>query len=243
MWRSRKVRVITPSPSTDDDGSTRSTPLGEVFASDEWATAVAASPLAAHYLTSMDYDEFVAAPSSRVLSYRWSKLLRLDCAVRDPAEAETRFVGDVALSVLDTPTLDGVGAVWADALNHLNSTEGLAMSLRTMGGIYLAVPTLPQYFVLGSVDATEAAMKRGWMHQEVAYGALDARAVECFVELCVQRHQEQTGGQRFRGNPFYLEGPKLLAALVAKRCRACAELANSCFPAMVWCKFHSPPRH
>ena len=74
---------------------------------------VAASHLASHYLTSMDYDEFVVKPSSRVLSYRWSKLLWLDCNVRDPAGEETRFVGSIALSVLDTPALEGVGAVWA----------------------------------------------------------------------------------------------------------------------------------
>ena len=221
MWRAGHVRVITSAPGAS------SVPLGELFSDARWADAVAASPLASHHLSAMSYESFVASPTSRVLSYRWNQLLRLNCPLRDPAEVEEQFVGDVALSVLQTPP-HGWTALWADALNHLNVPAGLAMTLETMGGLYLAAPTLPQYFLVGGYAAAEAAMSRGWMHQEVAYGRLDERALDRFVGLCLSRHKEQTGGRPFRGNPFYLEGPNLLAALVGKRLAAVG-LADDCF--------------
>ena len=242
MWSQGQVRVLTPPPQDNGQDAREpesSVPLRDVFESQQWQEAVDASPLRAHHLTSMSYDAFISSQTSRVLSYRWSQKVQLDCAVQDPVgklQEPTgkvdHFTGEVALSVLQTPV--GVWtALWADALNHLNAPDGLEYSLRTMGKLYLEATVLPQYFVTGDFEAARAAMARGWMHQELAYGALDQTAVESFIGICLTRHIEQTGGRRFKGNPFYLDGPNLLGDFAGKRFRA-AEVANKTGAAMVW---------
>jgi hypothetical protein len=108
-----------------------------------------------------------------------------------------------------------------------------------MGTLYLeaATVTVPQYmyFLIGDHASSTAALTRGWMHQELSYGALDKEAITSFIGICVVRHKEQTGGRPFPGNPFYLEGALLLSKLVAKRLRASANPeANKVFNAMAW---------
>ena len=167
MFAQGHVRVITP---TEHAGC--SVKLSSLLEDPAWTDAVTKSALSTCYLTQMSRDEFVASATSRVLSYRWADKISLDCACHDPAGVLSHFKGDLALSVLQTPPGDWT-ALWADALNHLNDPAGLTLTLQTMGDLYLAAPTLPQYFLLGDYETTTAALSRGWMHQELSYGVID----------------------------------------------------------------------
>jgi len=202
--------VITP------DRRTGSVPLPDLVKDPKWQAAVEASPLRAHFLTCMEYDDFVHSPTSRVLSYRWSQKFTVDCAVEDPAGVVTRIGGEINAGVLETPP-DGWSALWADFLCHLNDPSGLASCLKTMGNLYLTTCVLPQYFLLGNLEAAEHALSRGWMHQELSFGELDRRAVEGLLRMCCHEHIVQTGGRRWCMNPFDLKGPQKLSLLVAKR--------------------------
>ena len=117
--------------------------------------------------------------------------------------------------------VDDTGSyLWADALNHLNHPAGISETITTMGSLYLAATTLPQYWLHGDYISALNAMSRGWMHQELAYGRLDRAALTKFFAICTQRYKSQTGGSRWKGNPFHLEGPQLLGRLIAKRIKA-----------------------
>lgn len=228
MYRQGAVRVITK-----DSVAGCSVELSKLLDDPSWETAVQQSPLSAYYFTAMSYEDFISSPTSRVLSYRWADKISLSCSCNDPAGLVSTFKGDLALSVLQTPPGEWT-ALWADALNHLNDVAGLTLTLQTMGSLYLAASTLPQYFCIGNYESTTAALTRGWMHQELSYGTLDKPALASFIGICFARHMEQTNGRPFRGNPFYLDGPALLSKFVAKRFHASAEASNMTFKAMVW---------
>jgi len=202
-----------------EDG--RSTKLKDLIADPVWAEAVEASPLVEHYLSAMPYDEFVAAEGARVLSYRASNIAHLDCMVADPAGSMERTRGAMPLSLLDTPSR-GWTHLWSDALNHLNDPAGAAHTLVSSGPLYLAVRTLPQFWLGGSYEAAAGAMSRAWVHQELAFGRLDRGALEKFVGLCCSRYKSQTQGVEWKGNPADLDGPKLLSRLIGTRVKAAA---------------------
>lgn len=161
-----------------------------------------------------------------MLSYRCGNVAELDCVVADPAGALDRTTGAMPLSLLNTPA-EGWTHLWCDALNHLNDPAGVAETVRTSGELYLAVRTLPQFWLGGDYDAALSAMSRAWVHQEIAYGRLDRAALEKFVGLCCARYQSQTHGKEWKGNPADLEGPKLLTRLIGKRVTAAATHAGS----------------
>lgn len=117
MYTDGYVRVITEQPLVG------SVPLAELLGDDNWVNAVKASHLSNYYLSNVKYEEFISHSESRVLSYRWKNKISLDCVVSDPAGILSRFRGDIALSVLETP-LGEWKYLWADALNHLNDPEG-----------------------------------------------------------------------------------------------------------------------
>jgi hypothetical protein len=211
MFKAGYVRVITENPG---DYSVK---LRDLIHDARWTAAVEASALKEHYLSLMAYEDFVAAPTSRVLSYRWNeKVTFKDTPVSDPAGIVTSISGDVALSVLKTP-LTKWKILWADALNHLNDPSGVGMTISSMGQLYVKVPTLPQYFLTGDMKSLEEAINRGWMHQELAYGVLDFDAVWSFIEILAKSMPDV-----WRGNPFNIPPFIMLMQFVAKRVRSAA---------------------
>ena len=237
MWSPGNVRVISSQSfvssalnqieSTSVDGHETAgsilqhpaVKLKELLDSPEWMTAVENSPMADYYLISISYNTFISSPRSRVLSYRWNNKLTLNCTVKDPAGIVIRFKGDLALSVLQTPTTyseeskEGWDMLWADALNHLNHPPSIQYTIKTMGDLYLQAITLPQYFLIGDIHTAQEAIRRGWMHQELAYGRLDRYAVNSFIGMCAKAMPTT----RWRGNPAHIPSYILLSEFVSKR--------------------------
>ena len=115
MFRAGEVRVVTAA--ARENG--KSTLLKDLIADPKWTEAVEASPLKEHFLSAMPYEEFIAEEGSRVLSYRWSNIVTLDCAVTDPAGVVTATKGAMALSVLDTPA-KGWTHLWVGPISSMS---------------------------------------------------------------------------------------------------------------------------
>ena len=155
-----------------------SVPLIDLFDDINWSSGVAGSLLRDHYLSVVCVDKFTQSPKSRVLSYRWKKdsTIQLNCSVTDPAGKVYHINDPIALEFLNAP-MTGWEMLWVDALNHLQDTDAKAISLVTMGYLYLNCVCLPLYLFEREESAIEEALHRGWMHQELAYGALDKSAI------------------------------------------------------------------
>lgn len=165
------------------------------------------------------YDEFVSHAKARTLSYRFGTPLELDCDCEDPAHELTRVRATLPLTPLDTPP-DGWTHLWVDAFCHLGDPAGVSSALDISAQLYLHVPTLPQYWLDGDILAASKALTRAWIHQELAYGRLDRDALECFFRICATSYAAQTSAPGYDGDGSDLDGPRLMARLIARRIKA-----------------------
>jgi hypothetical protein len=207
--------------------------LKELVADLRWKTAVERSSLCGHYLSVMPYEAFCSSEFSRVLSYRWNNKITVDCTVIDPAGKLSTIKGDISLGFLTVP-LTGWQLLWVDALNHLNDGDGIACSVKTMGNLYLRSTTLPLYFMNNDFIGQEEAINRGWMHQELAFGAIDRAAVTAFIDLCAH----QLNGRPYRGNPYYNPSGIALLRFISKRAKVNKYRSDDCF-GRLWTWWHS----
>ena len=165
------------------------------------------------------YDEFVSHAKARTLSYRFGTPLELDCECEDPARELARVRAALPLTPLDTPP-DGWTHLWVDAFCHLGDPAGVSSARDISAQLYLHVPALPQYWLGGDVLAASKAMTRAWIHQELAYGRLDRDALERFFRICAASYAAQTSAPGYDGDGSDLDGPRLMARLVARRIKA-----------------------
>ena len=187
-----------PSP---ESGATY-VPLIEVFDAPEWRDAVAAAGCDTLHLIrcrGVELDDL----GVRVLSYRWATLLQVDCAVLVPGapsytEAKKRTLAIDALDVLRRECVEGDTHVWVDFLSHLDVPAHRAAVLNSMGTLYCERTVLPHYLTLfveeteaeeslaDAARAVQSAMRRGWIQQEIGYGALDEPMVLKFLATAIR---------------------------------------------------------
>ena len=181
-----------------------------------------------YYFTAMSYEDFISSPTSRVLSCRWADKISLSCSCSHPqvSSPPSRGPGPVCLRTRVS------GLHWADALNHLNDVAGLTLTLQTMGSLYLAASTLPQYFCIGNYGRPPHSTDARLDAPELSYGTLDKPAPASSSASASRGTWSRPTGGPF-GEPLYLDGPALLSKFVAKRFRERGGL-NMTFKAMVW---------
>jgi len=184
------------------------TALRDVFDSPEWATRV--DDVGADLvLVQVSWEDIGKLAGLRFLSYRWADILKVSCGVKVPGTKDSdkyihhapRELAVDGLRAMKRP--EGAppfsGFLWIDFLSHLDIVEVKSAVLRHMGPLYSTGIVYPLYledFCRGLTEAKGesrkllkrsllAALRRGWIQQEISYGKLDAEIVRHFVQMCI----------------------------------------------------------
>jgi hypothetical protein len=111
-------------------------PLREVFACTEWAELVDQRCPPGLFLVATTFGDLKNMPGLKLLSYRWSEVVDVTCAVRVPGEAAVRVPKPRRLAVDALRAFSGVrgvpftGCMWVDFLCHLDDPEAKQHVLR-----------------------------------------------------------------------------------------------------------------
>ena len=182
-----------------------SVPLCDVFACEEWRHEfdLHSNCKDLHLIRFNSFDEYSKIPGAKALSYRWSKVLNVVCAVHAPGE-KLSSPRECNLAVDAFRALDNLnsGYLWVDFLCHLDNPTHKVYVIDNMSPIYCETEVICLYLTdfCRYVQPSESeklprssrrrdqcleALRRGWIQQEVSFGRLNTAVVSEFVRECI----------------------------------------------------------